>query len=65
MRLTGFEAIDYAERTGLTLNQPVRSASKDHRISITEAEAIAMEDPQRIWLVVPDELLSKERRDLA
>ena len=54
MRLTGFEAIDYAERTGLTLNQPASCRSHGHRISISEAEAIAAADPQRIWLIVPD-----------
>jgi hypothetical protein len=54
MRLTGFDAIDYAERMGLTLNQPASCTSSGHRISISEAEAIAATDPQRIWLIVPD-----------
>ena len=41
----GFDAIDYAERTSF---EPAGNLpQKGHRISISEAEAIAMEDPQR------------------
>jgi hypothetical protein len=55
MKLTGFAAIDYAERAGLALNKSVKSDPAGHQLSIAEAEAIAAEDPRRIWLIVPDE----------
>ena len=55
MRLQGFAAIEYAEKEGLTLNkrgdhidQPVTG------LTIAEAEAIASDDPDLIWLDVPD-----------
>ena len=56
MRLTGFEAIEYAEKESLPLNK-----AEDHideareGLSIGEAEAIATEDPDLIWLEVDDE----------
>ena len=55
MRLIGFDAIDYAEQTGLALNKSANSDPAAYRLTIAEAEAIAMEDPQRIWLHVPDD----------
>lgn len=56
MRLTGFEAIEFAEKAGLTLNK-----DGDHidspavGLTIPEAEAIADERPELIWLAVDDE----------
>ena len=56
MRLQGFEAIEYAEKEGLTLNK-----KGDHidapvtGLTIAEAEAIAAEDPSLIWLDVADD----------
>jgi hypothetical protein len=53
MRLFGFEAIEYAEKEGLTLHK-----SADHidegadGLSIAEAEAIADDNPELIWLEV-------------
>jgi hypothetical protein len=53
MRLTGFEAIEFAEREGLTLNK-----AADHiddaveGLTIAEAEAIATDRPDLIWLEV-------------
>ena len=53
MRLTGFEAIEYAERAGVTLNK-----AEDHidsaamGLSIAEAEAIADDRPEVIWIEV-------------
>lgn len=62
MRLIGFDAIDYAERTGMVLNHPSGCAHDGYRISISEAEGIAMEAPERIWLIVPDEDMVSEVR---
>src|SRR5438270_13100102 len=54
MRLTGFEAIEFAEKQGLTLHKSAGSidAGAD-ALSIAEAEAIADDDPDAIWLDVP------------
>jgi hypothetical protein len=49
MRMTGFEAITFAEREGLTLNKlsdSVDEAATD--LTVAEAEAIATEDPSLI-----------------
>jgi hypothetical protein len=51
MRLTGFEAITFAEREGLSLNKladPIDEAQEG--LSIAEAEAIAAERPELIYL---------------
>jgi hypothetical protein len=56
MRLTGFDAISYAEQEGLSLNKaadPIDPAR--HGLSIAEAEAIASDSPDLIWLEVPKE----------
>jgi len=55
MHLTGFEAIEYAEKAGLTLNKAADSIDDGAEgLSIAEAEAIADEDPEPIWLDVPE-----------
>ena len=49
--LTGFEAIDYAERYDLLLskyNDPIESARED--LTVDEAHEIAWEDPGLIWI---------------
>ena len=51
--LTGFEAIDYAERHDLLLskyNDPIESARED--LTVDEAHEIAWEDPGLIYLEV-------------
>lgn len=55
MRLTGFEAIEYAEKAGLPLHKHP-DAVQGPRVDLTvaEAEAIADEDPDAIWLEVPE-----------
>jgi hypothetical protein len=54
MRLTGFEAIEYAEREGLTLNKAADSIDGEAlNLTVPEAEAIADTDPDSIWLEVP------------
>jgi len=56
MRLTGFDAIAFAQREGFTLNK-LADAIDDARggLSVPEAEAIAAEDPDLIWIEVTDE----------
>lgn len=59
MRLTGFEAIEYAEKEGLTLNKfadPINEAATD--LTIAEAEAIATDDADLIWLDVGEDAFS-------
>lgn len=56
MKLTGFEAIEFAEKEGLTLSKKGDSIDDAvHGLSIAEAEAIASDDPDSIWLEIPDE----------
>jgi hypothetical protein len=56
MKLTGFDAISYAEQEGLSLHK-----SADHidpareNLTIAEAEAIALESPELIWLEVDED----------
>lgn len=55
MRLKGFAAIAYAEREGRTLNKAAdRIDDGRENLTVAEAEAIASEDPDLIWLHVPD-----------
>ena len=56
MRLTGFDAIEFAEKQGPTLNKhPDSTTGPRLGLSIAEAEAIAVDDPELIWLDVADE----------
>ncbi len=55
MKLTGFDAIDYAEQEGLTLNKSadnIDGPASD--LSIAEAEAIAVDRPELIWIDVAE-----------
>ena len=63
MKLTGFDAIAYAEREGLLLHKAAdRIDASRHDLSVAEAEAIATEDPDLIWVEVPDaEYFGQER----
>ncbi|HVX11743.1 MAG TPA: hypothetical protein VHC22_11225 [Pirellulales bacterium] len=55
MRLIGFDAIEYAEKEGLRLNKRADHIDEARSgLTIAEAEAIATEDPESIWLKVPD-----------
>jgi hypothetical protein len=55
MRLTGFDAIAYAEQEGLLLNKaPDRIDDASVGLTVAEAEAVASEDPGLIWVEVPD-----------
>jgi hypothetical protein len=57
MRLTGFDAIVFAEKQGMTLS--MRGDKVDearHGLTVAEAEALAAEDESLIYLDVPDAL---------
>jgi len=65
MKLSGFEAIEYAEKEGLKLNKTGNHIDDPATgLSIAEAEAIADEDPESIWLEVNDEDYYGERRNM-
>jgi hypothetical protein len=65
MRLTGFEAIEYAEKECLTLHKAADSIDSGAQgLSIAEAEAIADDDPEAIWLDVPSDEYYGERRNM-
>jgi hypothetical protein len=56
MRLTGFEAIEYAEKESLPLNKRGDAIDDPQEgLSIAEAEAIATEDPDLIYVDVPED----------
>jgi len=61
MRLSGFDAIEYAEKEGLTLNKSADSIDDGASdLTIAEAEAIADDHPELIWVDVPaDEILRR------
>jgi hypothetical protein len=60
LRLTGFDAIEFAEKHNLRLKKhgdAVNGASQGR--TIAEAEAIAVEDEGLIYLDIPDEQYQK------
>src|SRR5262245_24991296 len=63
MRLTGFEAIEYAEKAGLTMNKSADSIDDGATgLTVAEAEAIADDNPDLIWLdVEADEYYGQPR----
>ena len=65
MKLTGFNAISYAEREGFLLNKSADNIDEARAgLSVAEAEAIASEDPALIWVEVPDEEYYGEDRNM-
>jgi hypothetical protein len=65
MRLTGFQAIDYAEQEGMTLNKSADRIDEARTgLSVAEAEAIAAEDPNLIWIEVPEMEYYGEQRNM-
>jgi hypothetical protein len=65
MKLTGFEAIEFAEKEGLPLNKAADSIDDAAEgLSIAEAEAIAAEDPDLIYLVVEEAEYYGERKNM-
>jgi hypothetical protein len=63
MRLSGFDAIEYAEKEGLTLNKSADSIDDGAAgLTIAEAEAIADDRPELIWVdVTADEYYGEQR----
>ncbi len=56
MKLTGFDAIEYAEKAGLPLNKRADSINEAATgLTVPEAEAIALDDPELIWIDVPQD----------
>ena len=65
MKLTGFEAIEFAEKEGLPLNKSADSIDDAVAgLTIAEAQAIAAEDPDLIYLVVEEAEYYGERRNM-
>jgi hypothetical protein len=65
MKLTGFAAISYAEREGLTLNKSGDHIDPPrHGLTIAEAEAIASDAPDLIWLEVPKDEYYGEQKNM-
>lgn len=65
MRLTGFDAIAFAEREGLTLNKAADNIDEPVTgLSIAEAEAIASDAPDLIWIDVPETEVYGEPRNM-
>ena len=54
MRLTGYAAIEYAEKQNLTLSKHGDAVDEPaHGLTVPEAEAIAEEDEELIFLDIP------------
>lgn len=65
MRLTGFDAITYAEREGLSLNKFADNIDEAVAgLTVAEAEAIAVDRPELIWLEVTDEEYQQDPRNI-
>ena len=65
MRLTGFEAITFAEREGLTLSKlEDRVDEAQEGLSVAEAEAIAVDSPELIYLDITSEEYERPRNVL-
>jgi hypothetical protein len=65
MRLSGFDAIEYAEKEGLTLNKSADSIDDGASdLTIAEAEAIADDHPELIWVDVPADEYYGELRNM-
>ena len=65
MRLTGFDAIEFAEKAGLTLHKDADSIDEGvDALSIAEAEAIADVDPDLIWIEVGEDEYYGELRNM-
>ena len=65
MRLNGFDAIAYAEREGLTLNKAADAIDQEmNGLTVAEAEAVASDRPDLIWLDVADEAYYGEPRNM-
>jgi len=65
MRLSGFDAIEFAEKEGLTLNKFADRIDEGATgLSIAEAEAIAEERPELIWVDISADEYYGELRNM-
>ena len=65
MRLTGFEAITFAEREGLTLNKLEDAIDEPQLgLSVAEAEAIAVDNPELIYIDITEHEYERPRNML-
>ena len=65
MILKGFDAIAYAELQGYSLNKAANRIDGPRKgLTVAEAEAIATEDPDLIWLEVPDDVYYGEQTNM-
>lgn len=65
MILRGFEAIEYAEKESLPLNKAEDTIDEaQQNLTIAEAEAIATEDPELIWLEVAENDYYGQRKNM-
>jgi hypothetical protein len=65
MRITGFDAIAFAEQEGLTLNKDADSIDgAAEGLTIAEAEAIAVDRPELIWIDVSEDEYFGEPRNM-
>jgi len=65
MRLSGFDAIEFAEKEGLTLNKSADSIDDGASgLTVAEAEAIADDRPELIWVDVPADEYYGELRNM-
>lgn len=64
MKLTGYDAIEFAEKEGLSLNKAADQVDPPRSgLTVAEAAAIADADPELIWLEVDDALFHSDRRN--
>jgi hypothetical protein len=65
MRLSGFDAIEYAEKSGLTLNKSADTIDDGASgLSVAEAEAIADDHPELIWVDVSSDEYYGDQRNM-
>jgi hypothetical protein len=65
MILKGFAAIEYAEKESLPLNKAADAIDPGRDgLTIAEAEAIASEDPDLIWLSVSEQDYYGEQKNM-
>jgi hypothetical protein len=65
MKLTGFAAIEFAEKEGYRLNKLGDHIDPElFDLTIAEAEAIAVDNPELIWLEVSDAIYYGEPRNM-
>lgn len=65
MRITGFDAISFAEREGMGLNKDADEIDGPvEGLTVAEAEAIAVDRPELIWIEVSRDEYYGEPRNM-